>query len=126
MQNALADGLRIIFIINALHILTTFFARFFHFANSVREAFPIFALSEEGRPTGKAPAEDGFYMIFFTGRRAGEERRRMVAARQQVNRQYKIKKGDRRLPKINYFCIAYVQAPNPRAKIRDLSGKTKG
>ena len=29
-----------------------------------------------------------------------------MVTRQRVIRQYKIKKGDRRLPRINYFCIA--------------------
>ena len=34
-------------------------------------------------------------------------------ARQRVIRQYKIKKGDRCLPRINYFCIVnYAQALN--------------
>ena len=75
MQNALADGLRIIFIINALHILTTFFCTFLHvcahfgrLVNSVREAFPIFALSEEREADGKAPAQEGFYMILRAAR----------------------------------------------------------
>ena len=74
-ENALADGLRIQFIINALHILTTFFCTFLHvcahfgrLVNSVREAFPIFALSEEGEADGKAPAQEGFYMILRAAR----------------------------------------------------------
>ena len=37
----------------------------------------------------------------------------LKATRRRSIRQYKIKKGDRRLPKINYFCIVYVQALNP-------------
>ena len=74
-ENALADSLRIRLIINALHILTTFFctvlhgcAHFGRLVNSVREAFPIFALSEEREADGKAPAQEGFYMILRAAR----------------------------------------------------------
>ena len=73
--------MRIQFIINALYILTTFFCTFLHvcahfgrLANSVREAFLIFALSEEGRPTGRLPQKMDLYD--FYGPPRGEERRR--------------------------------------------------
>ena len=41
-------------------------------------------------------------------------RRKAVEAVLRAIQQYKTKKGDRCLPRINYFCIAnYVQALNP-------------
>ena len=74
-ENVLADSLRIQLIINVLHILTTFFCTFLHvcahfgrLVNSVRKAFPIFALSEEREADGKAPAQEGFYMILRAAR----------------------------------------------------------
>ena len=49
-----------------------------------------------------------------------------MVARQRVIRRYKIKKGDRRLPRINYFCIAMYKHLTREQRYAIYLGKQKG